>query len=436
MQRVEIAATTSPDDMFLAKLDAPVAASPLPIVASWGGQTLNDLPVCFDRLDDCVSVQEVRNAGITSQLQTKTDKVLRFCERASQPKRVAFTAPAQRWVGDATSSNSCFVIHNGKAYFVGPAAWAWGASSQPWPNVAYIDLTHYIESLKAAASKLGVALRFASFTAGGVRVDAIQQAEKPVQDYRNVILGEAAYGGLPLSYWPLQEVNGSTAVDLMATARGTGYNGTIGASVTSATTSPVVNNPVAFVFDGSTGARVDVTNPAALQVQDFSIEMWLFVNSSQSAALKAFLDYDHAGTPNHAWVIQTENATATNPNIYLAYRSGATFQPSTGIGSGQGISVTKGVWNHLVWTKSGTTVIGYRNGVSVFTPAAAASATVTYSASRNLRIAQGISGATRQAQASMAHVAVYGYALAADRIRYHYEAGINGINPVLRGIGV
>jgi hypothetical protein len=248
MERVEIAATASPDDMFLAKLDSPVTASPLPIVASWGGQTLNDLPVCFDRLDDNVFVQEVRNSSLTSQLQNLGAKICRFCERASQAKRVPFTAPAQRWVGDATSSNSCFVIHNGKAYFVGPAAYAWGASSQPWPNVAYIDLTQYVDALKAAASKLGVALRFASFTTAGVTVDPLPVAPVPTPTSRDFTAKDIALDGTHDIAYP------------DTTTRRVADNGTDGCFFAVFTAADDATRKFAFRIDGRVGTLSLETN--------------------------------------------------------------------------------------------------------------------------------------------------------------------------------
>ena len=147
------------------------------------------------------------------------------------------------------------------------------------------------------------------------------------------------------------------------------------------------------LFNGNSDL-VDFTSSAALNNQSVTVEFW--INPSPPAqAITALLDYDHASTPSQGWVVQSEDATGAG-NYYFGYYDGAAFQPSGGIGTGKGVQIVNAQWQHIAYTKAGTTVTGYRNGASIWAPGAATSSTVSYGSGRNVRLGRTVWSATPQ----------------------------------------
>jgi hypothetical protein len=178
------------------------------------------------------------------------------------------------------------------------------------------------------------------------------------------------------------------------------------------------SNSGSLLFNGST-QWATITNPSTLRNQDFTVSIW-FKPATQSAAVKSIIDFDHGTSPFQGWVIQSEDAT-TNRYWYLAYYDGAAFQPVDNFGAGKGMQWTSSVWQNFVFTKSGTSCIGYRNGTQIFT-ATAASATVSYLSSRNMRIAAAITPAGREFNGNISQVLMYNRAITSTEVTLNYNA--------------
>lgn len=178
------------------------------------------------------------------------------------------------------------------------------------------------------------------------------------------------------------------------------------------------SNSGSLLFNGST-QYATITNPSTLRNQDFTVSIW-FNPATQNAAIKSIIDFDHAGTPTQGWVMQSEDAI-TNKYWYLAYYTGAAFQPVNNFGAGKGMQWTSSVWQNFVFTKSGTSFIGYRNGTQTYT-ATAASATVSYVASRNMRIAGAVNAAGREFNGNISQVLMYNRAITSTEVTQNYNA--------------
>ncbi len=132
-----------------------------------------------------------------------------------------------------------------------------------------------------------------------------------MRDYTSVILDEANYGGLPVCYWPLDEVNGTVARDVIVEARGTGYPLTIAGSY-STEPSPINGSAAtAMRFDGATNyayRNSGVLSPTS----PFTIAAWVkgvpqsnrwflcFANASTNAPLFGLRTGDTAGSQDTA----------------------------------------------------------------------------------------------------------------------------------------
>ena len=134
----------------------------------------------------------------------------------------------------------------------------------------------------------------------------------------------------------------------------------------------------ALDFDGTNDFATTTRNSALTISNDLTIEFWI-VMRAQSQTVITIADYDHVA--NQGWTIQSEGATTTG-KFYFVYHDGTTFRPIGG--SAQGVAIPLGL-SHVAYTKQGTTVIGYLNGLPVWTPTPAGAATITKSATREFR---------------------------------------------------
>jgi hypothetical protein len=195
---------------------------------------------------------------------------------------------------------------------------------------------------------------------------------------------------------------------------GNGNNGTL-------TNGPTFNSADggSIVFDG-TNDYAQIINPTVLQVQNMSISVWVNPTAAVNI-ITSLIDYDHATLPPQGWVIQTEDAT-TNRYYYFGWWDGTKYEPATGIGAGKGVQLANSTWQNLTYTKSGTSVIGYLNGVQAFT-STAGSATVSYQSNRNLRIGGLVSAeSTRYFKGNIASTQIYNRALTPTEVQQNYNA--------------
>jgi hypothetical protein len=183
------------------------------------------------------------------------------------------------------------------------------------------------------------------------------------------------------------------------------------------------SNYGSFVFDG-VDDYTSLTNPSTIRNQNFTLSVW--VNPAvQTLALVSMIDFDHATTSfNQGWVLQSEDAT-TNRYFYLAWHDGATFQPTGGggIGAGKGIQITTSVWQNITYAKNGTSLLGYKNGIQVYT-GTASNGNVNYITNRDLFIAQirFSSFGSRIFKGNISNTQIYNRALSAAEISQNFQA--------------
>jgi hypothetical protein len=175
-------------------------------------------------------------------------------------------------------------------------------------------------------------------------------------------------------------------------------------------------NGGSIVLDGTDDYAL-ITNPSILRNQNFTVSIW--VNPlAQNAAIISMIDFDHFFT--QSWVLQSEDAT-TNRYYYFAWHDGSQYQPVGGFGAGKGIQLTTSVWQNIVYSKSGTTLIGYLNGSQIYTPSAATNANVNYQTNRNLNIGKW-SSTGRALKGNISNTQIYNRALSASEIIQNYNA--------------
>jgi len=188
------------------------------------------------------------------------------------------------------------------------------------------------------------------------------------------------------------------------------------------TNGPTFNsaNGGSIVFDGTNDFAL-INSPSTIRNQDFTVSVWINPGV-QNAAIISIVDFDHATTPNNGWVMQSEDAT-TNRNYYFAWHDGSTFQPTGGggFGAGKGIQITTSVWQNITYSKSGTTLIGYKNGNQVYT-GTASNGNVNYTANKNMQIAGCVSIPGRNFKGDIPNALIYNRALSAPEVLQNYNA--------------
>jgi len=181
------------------------------------------------------------------------------------------------------------------------------------------------------------------------------------------------------------------------------------------------SNGGSLTFDG-TDEFVQINNPTTFHNQNFTISAWVNPGVQDNITI-SIMDFDH-GILN-GWVIQSQDADS-NRNYYLAWWDGSQFQPSGGFGIGIGIQITTSVWQNIVYSKNGTSLVGYRNGSQVFTagPDPSISAVVSYQNNKNFRIGNSINtpGGGREFNGNIAQALIYNRALSAAEIQQNYLA--------------
>lgn len=231
-----------------------------------------------------------------------------------------------------------------------------------------------------------------------------RKANNPAVISNGLVLNVDA--GNPLSYTG----SGTTWTDLSASATN--------ATLTNGPTYDTSNNGF-LTFDGTNDYAV-VTNPSAMKVQNFTVSLWFYA-LTQNRALVTLADFDHTYPGNQGWVIQSEDST-TNRYYYLAYYTGSTFQPAGNFGAGKGVQIRNNAWQHLTFTKSGTSVVGYLNGVRTFS-ATAGSSTISYASVINFAISNTVNILeTRYFKGNVATCQVYSRALSGSEVLQNFNA--------------
>jgi hypothetical protein len=204
--------------------------------------------------------------------------------------------------------------------------------------------------------------------------------------------------------------SGTTWRDLSRNNNGTLVNG------------PTFNsaNGGSIVFDGVDDFAL-INNPTTIQNQDFTVSVWINPEV-QNAAVISIIDFDHATSPFQGWVMQSEDAII-NRYFYLAWYDGSQFQPTGGggYGAGKGIQITTSAWQNIIYSKNGTTLLGYKNGSQVYS-GTASNSNVSYVSSRNIRIGGCVAIAGRNFKGNISNALIYNKALSASEVEQNYNA--------------
>jgi hypothetical protein len=179
-------------------------------------------------------------------------------------------------------------------------------------------------------------------------------------------------------------------------------------------------NGGSIVFDGVNDFAL-INNPETIRNQDFTLSVWINPEI-QNVAIISIIDFDHSGIPFQGLVMQSEDAT-TNRYYYLAWYDGTQFQPTGGggYGVGKGIQITTSVWQNIIYSKNGTTLLGYKNGSQIYS-GTASNGNVSYVTSRNLQIGNCVSQTGRNYKGRIPNLLIYNRALSAQEVLQNYNA--------------
>lgn len=206
--------------------------------------------------------------------------------------------------------------------------------------------------------------------------------------YRNAVLADN-----PLTYWQLDEAVGTTTA---ADAAGTPQNGTF-ENVTLGQTSAFSNLGTCGSFNG-TNSRVVTPFDASFNLGsgNFSVELWYRTSVTSRGDLYNFKSSGDFG-------IFANNGGS---GLIGGYHNGNLPSYNAGINA----------WHHVVYTRSGTTITLYVDGVS------RATGTDSQTMSSSASIVLGSNAGAFWFNGLIDEVAYYSTALGADRVLAHYNA--------------
>jgi hypothetical protein len=215
---------------------------------------------------------------------------------------------------------------------------------------------------------------------------------------------EMVQADAPISYWRLGDTGGTFALD-----SGSGGNpGSLNGGVTAGVTGALGGDPdTAMAFNGAT-AYVSVADEPNLNLTgDFAIEAWAnpnVVNQSQVVIQK--------GTTTGYTQWQYRLGITGN-----GYWRGTVFIGTEAYAVTSSVQPVAGRWDHIVYTRSGSTLQLYVNGV----PAPTGTASGFLNSSTGM-LAIGRAGSNSSAYFSGAidEVAIYDHSLSQERVQAHY----------------
>jgi hypothetical protein len=244
-----------------------------------------------------------------------------------------------------------------------------------------------------------------------------------MRDYRSLILSEANYGGLPLAYWPLDEVAGTTAADLMLLARGAAGAAATHSSVTVGAAGRVPRERSAAVDYSSASAITNAGSPSYLDdLAALTIEAWLYPRSLGGGNAGRIVQ--KAGNGLGGWIFFTD----TTPSLgFLRGHSGGNMQIRSTSGS-----LAFNAWQHVAVTWAGGAAASdatlYINGVATSNVVNTnGSGSPTSDAGNDVTIGNR-PDLSRRLDGVLQHLAIYDYVMSADRFMARYLYGRDGFN--------
>jgi hypothetical protein len=175
------------------------------------------------------------------------------------------------------------------------------------------------------------------------------------------------------------------------------------------TNGPTFNNSNggSIVFDG-VNDYVDFGFVNISAGTSLTVEAWVKPGITQNNYAD-ILDYDH--DVGRGFVVQ-QNNTATN-QYYFAYWNGSAYEITSTI------TLSTSTYNHLVFTKSGTSVLGYLNGQNLVNYTGSATITLT---GRTLYVGKMVSVTARYFNGNIAKASFYDRALTDVEIQQNFNA--------------
>lgn len=215
----------------------------------------------------------------------------------------------------------------------------------------------------------------------------------------------------PQWYFRMGIASGSTLTDIS----GRGYSAALNGGFTlSQAGALAVSTDTAIAFNGSTG-YASLSSLILPCVTAFSVECWFKVASTSNLS----------NTPR---LISQDNAASNlkgfDFGVFPSGTTGAFFNVAVNGVNKQAASSTvfnANTWYHMAAVFDGSTAKIYTNGVQTASIAASGSMSI----SSNSILLAALTGPANYLNGFLDECAGYGYALSPDRIKAHYNAGIN-----------
>ena len=239
--------------------------------------------------------------------------------------------------------------------------------------------------------------------------------------YKNLILSEATFGGLPLAYWPMNEVAGSLRADLMTLARGTGFTGTMNGTGYSG------GNPGPISHEQSLSthfvpATTDYMNAALVTNATSSVSMECWFKTYGYTVDGQGVMYNGSDNNGNGYGFFINQETESTGLIRILY-GGLTWYTA-------GANIIDSLWHHgVLIIKANSHPAFFLDGASVFdgSSGAAPNAPTLKTQIGKDDYIDSHPTVHRYFWGDIAHAAIYGYVLSADRIKAHYVAGKTGV---------
>lgn len=214
----------------------------------------------------------------------------------------------------------------------------------------------------------------------------------------------------PQWYFRMGIASGTTLTDIS----GRGYSASLNGGFTlSQAGALAVSTDTAISFNGSTGYAS--LSPLILPcVTSFTFECWVKFNAGALSNYPILIGQDDA----------QHNLKGFNFGLFSTVEQG--FYCNVAVNgvwkqATNNAALSAGTWYHLATVFNGATILLYKNGVQVGSIAASGSMTP----SSNPIYLASCPTPTDYLNGTLDECAGYGYALTADRIKAHYQAGIN-----------
>ena len=198
----------------------------------------------------------------------------------------------------------------------------------------------------------------------------------------------------------LQSLDAATYTSGSTWTAAIGNNDTISGT---ATTTSTPGGSTAIVLNGSTYAQ-DLTGIAASSMASYTLDVWFYSAASQSATIIGELGQASLGGWNDSMISIASNI------MYVGFWNGGVFTVNVG-------TYTANTWTHISYTYSGTTVLGYVNGVYVAT----GSTTKQWPTTMYMSVGGG-ANPYGNFTGQIGSFIVYGSALTATQIKQNYNA--------------